>query len=532
MKHNLVLIGAVLILSGLGGSIAAQEYGAANQPAGTAGAPAAGVPAAGNDGQPVDTGELQSNLGPVEFINNTARPTVVNTRQQIWAIGNRLGLAVRNNTGEAGGRASYFVRHNLYPAEMDKLDADIFGLGANVAVDNIRNLRWIIQGYLEGAYGYKIEDAALLAEFITIYNAVYRKNRAYFTGRYKTPLMNDLQPVGNEGLSTRWNEWAGQTLMLIPLRTAADGSLSAIDTSAITSEEVLNELRKDDDRGIEQRQAMVDLKEREAEAAAQKAELQREAITAEEKRIADEKARIAAEQAELERQRQEGAISDEDAAKQAAELATQEEAARLAEEELQKQRDEEAANLAFAERKIEEAQSERQGISKDQAETLGLNQQGGAPPPSLLGIRLNPGVLTGRIVRVNATNAAQIQSSELNTVNARTVTFTGGKLLAVASSSGKQRLVEIDQTTLQMLKQSAEELNKDSLLWVNGANLYAIALVGGKNRIGRFDMNLALQASSAVDVHPLAAVTIQGDKILTQNVSGAVIILDALALTE
>ncbi|MDR0550784.1 MAG: hypothetical protein LBG72_02065 [Spirochaetaceae bacterium] len=526
MKQSIFLFVLIVVMGGA--NLAAQEYGAQNQPVPGTGGAASG----GTDNSPVDSAELQRNLGPVEFINNNASPTVVNTRRQIWEIGNRLGTAVRNNTGEAGGRASYFVRHNIYPPELDKLDADVFGLGPSAGVDTIRNLRWIIQGYLEGAYNYSTDDAALLAEFITIYNAVYRKNRVYFASRYKTPLMNTLQPEGNEGLSTRWNEWAGQTLMLIPLRTAADGSLSAIDTSAITSEDVINELRKDDDRGIEQRQAMVDLKEREAEAASQKAELQREAITAEEKRLADEKARIAAEQAALEQAKQEGAISDEEAAKKEAELAAQEEAARQAEEDLQKQREAEAENIALAEKKTEEAQAERQEIAKDQAETLGLDQQQGGPPPSLLGVRLNPGASTGRVVRVNANNAAQMQSSELNTLNARSVTFVGGKLLAVAASGGKFYLVEIDQTTLQVTKQGADELNKDSIIWVNGANLYAIASSGGKNYIARFDMNLALQARSTGEVHPLATVIVQGDKALTQNPSGAVVILNAQTLVE
>ncbi|MDR2491020.1 MAG: hypothetical protein LBD20_06420 [Spirochaetaceae bacterium] len=513
---------------------------------------AAGIPAQEEGGNPIDSDELRKNLAPVEFINNTARPTVINTRSEIMTIGSRLGLAVRNNTGEAGGRVSYFVRHNIYPPELGKLDADIFGLGPQAGVDTIRNLRMIIQGYLEAAYSYSAGDAALLAEFITIYNAVYRKNRAYFSGRYKTPLMETLVPEGSEGLSTLWSDWPGQTLMLIPLRTAADGSLSAVDTTTITSGDVIDRMREDDDRGIEQRQAMVDLKEREADEASQKAELQREAIVAEEQRIAAERRRIEEERAALEKQRaaeadaqkaagvqkdsdaDEAALSEEEAAKKEAELAAREEELEKSEQALEELRKEEEANLALAERKSEEAQAERRGISEDQAEVLGI----AAPPtqaaaPSLLGVRLNPGAASvGRIVRINATNAAQIQSSELNTLNARTVTFAAGKIIATANSGGKQFLVEIDGTTLQVVKQGQDELNKDSLIWLNGVSLYAISVNGGKNYLSRFNTDLVKQAGSNAEIHPQATVIFQGDKLLTQNPSGAVIILNPESLAE
>ena len=515
---------------------------------------AAVIQAQEGSGTPIDSDELRRNLAPVEFINNTARPTVINTRAEIRTIGSRLGRAVRNNTGEAGGRVSYFVRHNMYPPEMGKLDADIFGLGPQAGVDTIRNLRLIIQGYLEEAYSYSAEDAALLAEFITVYNAVYRKNREYFSSRYKTPLMETLIPEGSEGLSTLWSDWPGQTLMLIPLRTAADGSLSAIDTTTITSEDVIDRMREDDDRGIEQRQAMVDLKEREADEASQKAELQREAIVAEEQRIAAERRRIEEERAALERRRSqeagsagsengagsEGALSPdealsaEEAAQKEAELAAREEELAKSEEELAELRQDEEANLALAERKSEEAQAERKGISEDQAEVLGIAAPPAqSPPPSLLGVRLNPGAASvGRIVRINATNAAQIQSSELNTLNARTVTFASGKIIASANSGGKQFLVEIDGATLQVVKQGQDELNKDSLIWLNGVSLYAISVTGGKNYLSRFNADLVKQAASGAEIHPQATVIFQGDKLLTQNPSGAVIILNPESLAE
>jgi hypothetical protein len=415
------------------------------------------------------------------------------------------------------------------------LDGDIFGLGPDAGVDAIRNLRWIIQGYLEGAYAYSQADAAVLAEFITVYNAVYRKNREYFSSRYKTPLMENMVPPGIEGLSTHWREWAGQTLMLIPLRTAKDGSLGAVETSAITSSEVINEMRKEEDRGIEQRQAMVDLKEREADEAFQQADLKREEIKTEELRIAEEERRVAEERANLEQQKSEGLISEDEAVEKEAALETAEEKIEQSKEELQELREEERETREVAELKMEEAQAERREISADQAEIL--NIAAAAPPqaaPSgILAVRLNPGSSgTGRIVRVNPDATGQImQSSSLNTLNARTVTFIAGKIIA-CSGGGKCALVEISADALLAVKQGEDEINKDSLIWVNGQDLYAISVSGGKNYISRFDTNLARQASSSVEVHPLASVVFSGGKLLTQKSDGSVLIVNPSTLAE
>ncbi|MDR2247966.1 MAG: hypothetical protein LBE17_15055, partial [Treponema sp.] len=192
--------------------------------------------------QPVDREELgAAGSASVDFINYEGPYARIETRNQILGIGTTLGAAA--NAGSAGttrhGTANrYFVIHSISDPEGDRLDADIFGLGVDVGVDHIRNLRLIIRGYLESAYSYSEGDASLLAEYITIYNAVFRGNWDYFGGRYKTAV---IQYVDREkaGLSVRFDEWPGRTHMLIPLNLGRSGSLSAIDTSSLTRPEVI-----------------------------------------------------------------------------------------------------------------------------------------------------------------------------------------------------------------------------------------------------------------------------------------------------
>jgi hypothetical protein len=492
----------------------------------------------------VDTTELENNLGPVEFIDNTATPGRIDTRQQIFDIGRALGLAVRDNDGAAGDASRYFVIHRLHPAEFDKLDGDIFGIGANAEVDRIRNLRLIIQGYLESAYSYSAADATLLAEYISIYNAVHRRNRAYFAGRYKTPLLGDLEE-GKEGISTRWDEWPGSTLMLIPLRTAADGSLSAVDTTSITGREVVEELRKDDDRGVEQRQQMVELKEREADEAAQKAEIQRDEIAREEADIAEQRREAETERQRIEEERAEtppGLTSEEEAARQAAldqrETALTDKEAELEarESELEEKKEEAQANEEFAERKAEEAAAERAAISDDQREMIGAGSTPArASPATVIGIKLiRPDSPEGIPVLVVPSTGEQIKASAMNTVRVRTLVNAGGKTIAVAGENGAggvYRLIEIDPVTLEMARRSEDQIHSESLIWVEGQNIYAIVNgADGRQYIGRFNTELLKLAQSAIAVHPFADIIFSGGRLLTQDTRGSLTPLDMQSL--
>lgn len=498
----------------------------------------------------VNQGELEGNLAPVEFVNYGGPHARIETREQIRQIGVPLGQTVRGGTA-GGGRVlgasnRYFVIHSVSAPDGGRLDADIFGLGANAGVDHIRNLRIIIQGYLQEAYGYSAADALLLAEYITIYNAVYRANWNYFSQRYKQPVLGHLTRE-KAGISLRYNEWPGNTLMLIPL---GSGGISSIDTSAISDSLVVEEMRKEDDRGVEQRRDMVDLKEREAAEAEQKAAEQREAIAAEEQTIAEERAQVAEEQQQIAEERQQleeekaaGEVTPQEAAEREEELARREaeteqktEELDQREEELVLQREEAAQQEEFAEQKAEEARQDRESIAQDQQAIIERGDQG-AQSKGLIGIAIEgQGAAIGRLVSIDPNTREILRRSPMNTVAVRTLTVINGKVLAIAgenTGNGAIRLVEIDTATLEMLRQGEDDIHPNSLIWVNGSDLYAItANPGGIYNLGRFNADLSLQAKSAVAVHPSAAVSIQQGGLLTQRSDGTAVILNPADLTE
>ncbi|MDR2662200.1 MAG: hypothetical protein LBC31_04305 [Treponema sp.] len=520
----------------------------------------------------VNRTELEENQGPVIFLNYEGPHARIETREQIRNIGYSLGQEARGGNNSPGTRARYFVIHSVSPAEGNRLDADIFGLGADVGVDHIRNLRLIIQGYLEAAYSYNTRDAALLAEYITVYNAVYRGSWAYFSQRYKTAVIQHLD-AGKAGISIRFDEWPGQTLMLIPLGTGSPGSLSAVDTSAVSDTNVLDEMRKEEDRGIGQRQELADLKDREAQEAEQKAQGQREAIAEEERRISQEREDAGRERERIEEERRQtqgaaasGEISREEARRREEDLTARETAADRKEQELEQreealveQREEARQEEERAEQKREEAQQDRESIARDQQEIAARDQQepaareqqqgsgagareeaqdrrGLMAVSSVIGASLErPDSPLGRVVQVNPGTGEELRRSSLNTVNGRTLAFVGGRLLAIAGENRGNaaiRLVEIDTKSLEVVSQGNDDIHPDSLLWVNGTDLYAITVLEGSAYLGRFDALLSRQARSEALVHPFASVSFQDGLLVTQRADGSALILNPKELTE
>ena len=225
----------------------------------------------------VNRAELESANGRgIVFQNYSGPHTIINSVDQIRGIGSSLAptIAADPDTFKTVGTPNrYYIIHAVDPKETEKFDADILVIGENATVDHIRNLRRIISAYLESAYGYSRADADTIATFATVYNAVYRNNSDNFTAKYKK-IVTDNLTAGKIGISTNYQEWPGTTQIVIPLFDL-HGGLSTVNTSEISDRQVIRSLQNEDDKGIDSRKEMVDIKDREAdnaEAAAQDAQ--------------------------------------------------------------------------------------------------------------------------------------------------------------------------------------------------------------------------------------------------------------------
>ena len=301
--------------------------------------------------QNVNVDELRSagDENAVVFESYEGPHTVIESRAAITAIGTRLGdrmkAAGSENAGTYGSGEKYTLVHAVDPDQPGKLDADILILNASSSVDHITNLRRIISGYLQAGYGYSADDAATIAVFVTVYNAVYRGKLDTFRSKYKDVVMETLTAT-KCGLSLKWREWPGNTQIVIPLGDYEEGGLSSVETSVISDKNVVQSMREEDGKGIEDRKNMVDIKEREAEAAEAKAQEAAKTAAGERQALSDQQ-----KQQEASEQAAAGAQKKADEAQLAADKA------QIAADEAQKAADEAQAHADEAQKAADEAQT-------------------------------------------------------------------------------------------------------------------------------------------------------------------------------
>lgn len=297
----------------------------------------------------------------IEFINYSGPHSRIDTKEQILDIGRNLGKVVAENKDsriETGNKSKYYLIHSVYPEITEGLDADILILGDRAEVDHIKNLRLIITGFLTEAYGYTSTDASTLATFITVYNAVYRGKIVQLFTRYKADVIAELSEE-KVGLSVNYQDWANKTQIIIPLLNPDNGGLSTVDTTIISSTEVIQSMREEDDRMVDERKNMVDLKEREADSAEEDArEAQREAVAA---RKAAEQAAVEAVEAQqiAETAAQEAVVAQKVAEQAAAEATKKKEEAQQAVKEAQKNPQDTKKQETAAQKQQEAQQAEQ-----------------------------------------------------------------------------------------------------------------------------------------------------------------------------
>ena len=98
--------------------------------------------------------------------------------------------------------------------------------------------------------------------------------------------------------------------------------------------------------------------------------------------------------------------------------------------------------------------------------------------------------------------------------------------------NGAIRLVEINRSTLEMLKQGDDDISPQSLLWTNGQDIFAVTNTAGNLYLARFNTDLVLQSRSSITVHPFASVLFSDGFIVTQRADGSAVLLNESDLSE
>ncbi|MDR1626215.1 MAG: hypothetical protein LBT33_06705 [Spirochaetia bacterium] len=471
--------------------------------------------------------------GTIRFESNEGVPDKVETVAQIRGIGAALGRSA--GSPERGYYGRYRLLHVVDPSQKDLFDADILVLERSATVDHIRNLRYIIGGYLAAAYGYSQADADLLARFVTVYNAVYRGNMEYFGSKYKQAVIGKLD-AARAGLSTNWRDWPGGTEILVPLSDATAGSLSAVDTGAITDRQVIEEVRKQEDKGIESRKDIVDLKERQIEEQEKKTGEQKQAVQEERRQAERREKETEAKLAEVREQKktaEEKTPASREEAKaleqEKANLAKQEDA--LQEQKTQVEEDKKAvtqkeadiaAREARTEEKKEEVRQDRREIARDQEEVLQRD--------SLAAVRGIPFIKVGasaqgRLLLVDPETGEVLADSPEQAITVRAYEAFGGGLAVILQREGAAsgKLAVLERGSLKEKISAREEVYPQSYFQVNGSEIFAVMRDQGKWYLGKYDANLALLARSRTEVNPETFILFSNANVFVEDTGGKVV---------
>lgn len=508
----------------------------------------------------------------IVFINYTGPYARIDSLSSIKGIGSALGVEIAKapEKSTTAGNVRYSVIHAVDPEETKKLDADIIIIGKDATVDHINNLRHIIASYLSSAYGYSENDAETIAVFITVYNAVYRGNIQQLQSKYKKVVMDNLSP-SSCGLSVNYKDWPGASQIVIPLYDAVNGNLSTVDTSIISDREVVKKMQEDDDKNIDARKDMVDIKEREADEAQSRAEAAQKHSIEEEEKLNEEKAKTeeakkeaeAAQAAADEAQKEAEAaqIAADEAKKEAEENPDDKEAQEKADEaqaaadeaqaaadqaqkeadeaeeayEEQKQAEDEQQQVVdeakaeaqkeqnLSDKKNMEAQEERKTIAKDQ-QVITRNEIANENAPSVYGIALvDETSLLSKIVRVNTNTGEVIKNSPVSYIRNRTLFQVGDTFIAIAgenNNNGTIKLVAISTDTMEIIAESNETVSENSVLIQDEGNYYCVIADNGNFSLAKYDQNLQLKLKSDVNVKSGTPVTIASDYIIVTDSDG------------
>lgn len=516
----------------------------------------------------------------IVFENYTGPHQTVDSVSDIRTIGSKLSdiQKIANSVYKFGDK--YSIVHAV-DKSTDKYDSIIFSIDKDSKVDHIDNVRLILSAYLEKKLGYNRSDAATLARFATFYNAVYRGNVDYIATKYNAETISYID-ASNAGISTKYAEWPGKTKIIIPLTDdAKKGNVSSLDTSEISDKNVIEELRKNEDMGIEDRKDLVEIKEKEVEQ--KKKDVMKTEITIEKKETELEKKSqdLASKEDKLLKEKEEAQNIQNEAEKlrKEQEIAKKEEALALEKEKIttdQTKLEEDKTTLETKKEEIvkkeEEIAQDKKDIKKDEV-IVAINKTPEEVKKELeqksedltkkeeeLLIRedllkkgeTDKNIFAGTLfyLKVKEYMSGGHYNNELYTINIATKklehrseltnicgneysVFKDGVLLIVHQGSHEtdHNLILIDRETLEPKIQGEDNIFWRSFIELNDENIYAILKQDDKYYLGKFDDKLNLLCQSVERVDQDTFISFYEEYIYINSANKDILILNKSDLT-
>ena len=470
-------------------------------------------------------------LQKIHFIDYVGPVSVYNTREQIIGIGRRLGEQRLTSQGPVGG--PYYKAWRFHDAQSPLLSADVLVLEPQASVDTIRNLNWIVAGYLEKAFGYSFDDALLLADFVTRYNAVYRGNVAYFSKMYVPALAAHLTPE-NAGIALNYRDWPGKTRLVIPLRdTLSQGPAGQVNAEEVSNPAVTKNMTQAP--ALEERKKLADLKETEIVKEQKVINQKAEALAgAEAQPAAPQPSGTPLPSPSVTPSPSPSALAQEPSPAPTPSSSPAPVAltpAQVAKEKqiLQK------AQAANHQRDVL-LQKERQSIQKaDQVLQAQPPTPQVAPPPATVPFLQTVSDGLSRLDLIDIAGKRLWKASALNSIRRGEFQKFGKAWLVTAGENRGEatvRLVLMSASDLTVLAQSPQEASPSAPVVVVGTLAYAIVKSDGQWKVASYDTQLQTHQLSPVSVREDSGLEVTPQAVLVQDPSGKVLLLDPEKLTK
>jgi hypothetical protein len=493
----------------------------------------------------IDVDEIKTDQ-QVDFENYQGRHSKNDSYRSIRVIGRKLATGAEDADRTVRYFLKYSVIHAIDDTTGDLFDADIFVIEKNGQVDHIRNVRLILSSFLEKRFKYSRKDAALLAKFLTVYNAVYRGNMEYISGRYK-PLVLEYVSEDNLGISTKYYEWPGKTRILIPLTDrAARGDLSSLDTTELTDENVINNLREEDDKGIKDRREMTDLKEREIEQQEKELEKEKQELKKEKEKLEKEEEKLDRIKDPEEREKKEEELTDrrELLERREDDIDDKENAIEEKEKEVERDRkeisidekpDRERDDLIKKENELEKKEEELKNI-EDRLKSEDTDDKIFGDKLYYLKINdfMSSGHYNNTMHLINPDTRKVIGTSPLKKIcgNRYDVFSSGVVVIAYKGNhSSDHFLALLDLETLAVKEKGSDNILYRSFIEIKDGSIYAIVKEGKKHYLARFNDRLAKEAQSDVEVSENTFISFYKNQIFINGTGRSIIALNKNNLT-
>ena len=466
----------------------------------------------------------------IEFINYEGPHEKIETIEQIKGIGSALSVqtgATETAQKETEYVGKYRILHIVAPAEAEGYNADVFIIEEDAQVDHIANVRRILSGYIESTYGLSSERASALAMFITYYNAIYRGDIEFFKQNYSAPVIAALDPQ-KVGISRSYNEWPGSTQMVLPL-TQLEGA-QAPSAESLSTDKVVEEVRTQEDKGVEERKEVVEMREEELEADRRRLEEDKQESEPEQEQVEQQPSRETQEQDTQAQETQEQETQEQETPDQPdAVREDQQEDQQEVDDELEAREEElEQREQAIAEERESIAEDQQELIESEEEDQRGERVEATAEPAEerqkaaattlFTVFREQNENLYGRIALLKP-NGEVAAISTINTIRSREPVEYGGMYVVIAGESSPPRatrLVGLDAMDLELELESETDVYADSPLLTHGDTLWCVIRESGSFYIGEFDEELRLQNRSDRGVIPYTWLKKSGEYILAQ----------------